>query len=244
MPPLSDCIVWITGSARRVGRVVALECARAGADVVVHCNRSRTEGEAVVAEIAAMGRRAILVQGDHGRRADVARMVAEIEAAFGRLDGLVNGASTFPRKAFADVTDADFDAAIDANLRGPFLCTQLALPLLHRSDRPHVVNITDCMLPRAYPMFSTYWCAKGGLDALTRCLARELAPRVRVNAVAPGPVLAPEDYDDATRRDRAEKTLLKKWGAPEDVARAVVYLLASDYVTGTVMPVDGGRSVG
>lgn len=240
---LSGSILWVTGSARRVGRAVAVECARLGADVVVHCRRSRAEGESAVREIQALGRRALLVQGDHALRADVERMVAEIDAAFGRLDALVNSASAFPRRPFEQVTDADFDAAIGDNLRGPFLCTQLALPLLRRSVRPHVVNVTDCMLPRAYPGFSTYWCAKGGLDALTRCLARELAPQVRVNAVAPGPVLAPEDYDDAALRDRAEKTLLKKWGRPQDVARAVAYLLCTDYVTGTTMPVDGGRHI-
>ncbi len=244
MFPLTDRIVWVTGSAKRVGRSIALECARSGADVVVHCNASRKEGEEVLRSVRDTGRRGLLVQGNHSIRGDVERMVGEIRAEFDRLDGLVNCAAAFPRKDFADVTDEDFDHAIGSNLRGPFLCSQLALPLLRRSDRAHIVNVTDCMLPRAYPRHSAYWCAKGGLDALTRALARELGPAIRVNAVAPGPVLPPEDYDDAAMRDRAEKTVLGKWGAPEDVARAVIYLLSSDYVTGTTMVVDGGRSIG
>ncbi len=240
---LEGRIVWVTGSAKRVGRAVAIECAKAGADIVVHCNRSRAEGEEVAQLVRGVDRRAMLVQGDHSKRADVERMTGEIRERLGRLDGLVNCAATFPKKNFAEVTDEDFDHAINSNLRGPFLCAQSALSLLAKSEKAHIVNVTDCMLPRAYPYYSAYWCAKGGLDALTRSLARELGPVVRVNAIAPGPVLPPYDYDDETKSDRADKTLLKKWGSPEDVARAVIYLLTSDYVTGTTMSVDGGRHV-
>jgi pteridine reductase len=238
---LTDRIIWITGSAKRVGRGVALACAKAGAHVAVHCNNSRDEAEEVRRQIEDLGRRALIVQGDHGLRADVEKMVGDIRREFGRLDALVNCAATFPRVEFEETTDEDLDGVIAANLKGPFLCTQLALPLLRAAEKPHVINITDCMQPRPYAYFSAYWCAKGGLDALTRALARELGPEVRVNAVAPGPVLPPPDYTEFQKQDRADKTFLKQWGSPEDVAHAVLYLLTSDFVTGTTMPVDGGR---
>lgn len=243
MGSLEGRIVWVTGSARRVGRVIALQCAESGADVVVHCNRSRQEGEEVVSAIQAAGRRAILVQGDHSRRDEVERMTSEIESAFGRLDALVNSAAIFPSKPFDQTTDAEFDEAIDANLRGPYLCTQLALPLLRRASSPpaHVINLLDAYLPRPYAKFSAYWCAKGGLDALTRALAAELAPGILVNSISPGPVLPPEEYSPEKLALSADKTLVKRWGRPEDIARTVLFLLSSDYVTGADIVVDGGR---
>lgn len=243
MGTLQDKVIWVTGSARRVGRSIALEAARAGADIVVHCRTSREEGERTVEEIVALGRRAILVQGNHASRHDAWEMMREIDRTFGRLDGLVNSAAIFPRKAFPDVMEDDFDEAINANLRGPFLCSQVALPLLRRNAPSHIVNVLDSMVHRPYGQYSAYWCAKGGLYALTRALAKELAPDVLVNGVAPGPVLPPEDADAEHREIAIRRTLLQRWGEPEDVARAVLFLLQSDYVTGVILPVDGGRSI-
>lgn len=242
---LTGKTVWVTGSARRVGRVIALDLARHGADIVVHCNRSRDEAEETAADIARLGRKAIIVQGDHGNRAAVERMVEQIGSAFaGGLYGLVNSAAAFPRKKFEDTTDGDFDRVIGANLRGPFLCSQLALPLLRRNDPAHIVNIVDCMLPRPYANFSAYWCAKGGLDALTRALANELRPAIRVNAVSPGPVLEPEGDGPEIREKILERTFAARWGTPEDVAQTVRFLLQGDFLTGVTIPVDGGRSLG
>ncbi|MBX3728521.1 MAG: SDR family oxidoreductase [Candidatus Sumerlaeia bacterium] len=243
MAGLDGKVVWVTGSARRVGRAIARACALEGADIVLHCRESKDEGLAALAEMRALGRQAILVHGDHGRREHVERMVAMIADEFGRLDALVNSAAMFPRKPFEQTTEADFDEVIDANLRGPFLCTQLALPLLRRAERAHVINLIDAYLSRPYPNFAAYWCAKGGLDALTRALATELAPRILVNSIAPGPILPPEHYDDEKIGLSADKTLLKRWGSPDDIARAVLFLLESDYVTGTSLIVDGGRSL-
>jgi NAD(P)-dependent dehydrogenase (short-subunit alcohol dehydrogenase family) len=192
-----------------------------------------------------MDREAILVQGDHARRDEVERMVAMIGEQFSRIDALVNSAAIFPAKAFDRTGDAEFDEVIDANLRGPFLCTQLALPLLRNSiAKPaHVINLLDAYLPRPYAKFAAYWCAKGGLDALTRALAAELAPSIVVNGISPGPVMPPEHFSEEKQALSAEKTLVKRWGKPEDIARAVVFLLASDYVTGANIVVDGGRSL-
>ena len=237
-------VAWVTGSAKRLGKAIALELAAHGADIVVHCRSSVDEARAVAQAIENLGRRAMIVQGDHSRREDVERMVAQIDAAHGKLDALVNSAADFPRIAFEQTTDAQWVAAIDSNLRGPWLCTQCALPLLRRAAPAHVVNLLDCMKDRPYPYHAAYWCAKGGLDVLTRALARELAPEIRVNSVSPGPVLPPEDMAESTREAVARETPLGRWGAPRDVAHAVRMLLESDYVTGVDIPVEGGRRLG
>lgn len=242
--PLDGRVVWVTGSARRLGRAIALACARQGADVVVHCNRSVDEGEEVAAAIRAMGRRTLLVQGNHANEQAVDKMVAAIEAEFGLLHALVNCAATFPEKEFTATTPAEFDAVIGANVRGPFLCAQRAVPLLRRVPLGHIVNLTDCMLPRPTRYYAAYWCAKGGLDALTRALAHELAPQILVNSVAPGPMIPAEKENQENLDAAVKRSYLRRWGSPDDIADAVLYLLRSNFVTGTSMAVDGGRALG
>jgi NAD(P)-dependent dehydrogenase (short-subunit alcohol dehydrogenase family) len=237
-------VCLVTGSARRVGREIAIELARRGACVVVHYHSSEAEAAETIALVEAEGARALLVRGDYSRPGDMAGIAGRIDEAFGRLDALVNNASTFPRITFDQTSEADFDAAIAANLKGPYFTTQACLTLLRRSDRAHVVNLVDCMIDRPYANHSAYWCAKGGLDALTRALANELAPHIRVNAVAPGPVLAPEDLSEGVRRATLQRTPLGHWGTPGDVARVVAMLLESEFLTGVTIPVDGGRRLG
>jgi NAD(P)-dependent dehydrogenase (short-subunit alcohol dehydrogenase family) len=236
--------IWITGSARRVGRAIALESARAGWDVVVHYRSSGDEAREVAAEIEGLGRRALVVQGDQSLRADVERMVGEIRDGFGRLDALVNSAATFPRVRFEETTDEEYEGVLAANLRGPFLCSQLALPLLRAAKPGRIINLTDCMLPRPYKNYAAYWCAKGGLDALTRALAVELGPDVLVNAIAPGPIIPPEDQSEEFNDAAVARSPLKRWGDPADIARAVLFLLESNFLTGETITVDGGRSRG
>ncbi|MGF1571499.1 MAG: SDR family NAD(P)-dependent oxidoreductase [Sumerlaeia bacterium] len=242
--PLTNRVVWITGSARRVGRELALRCAAEGASVVVHYQGSKSEAQATAAQIAGLGQQVLVVQGNHSNRAEVQRMVQEIDARFGKLDVLVNNASTFPRRAFAETTEQELDDVFAANLKGPYFCSQFALPLLQKGIDPLIVNITDAMLERASPNFSAYWCAKGGLDALTRCLARELAPSIRVNAIAPGPVLEPEEQDEETRQKILNWIPAGRWGEPKFVAEALVYLIQQPFATGTTVTVDGGRRLG
>lgn len=241
---LTDRVVWITGSARRVGKEMALRCAREGATVVVHYHSSKSEAEETAREIAAVGPKPLVVQGNHAVREDVVRMISQIERAFGRLDVLVNNASVFPRISLEETTEAQLDDILAANLKGPFFCSQLALPLLRKGRDPLIVNMTDAMLERASPNFSAYWCAKGGLDALARCLARELAPAIRVNAIAPGPVLEPEEQDEETRRKILSHIPAGRWGEPRWVAEALVYLICQEFATGTTVVVDGGRGLG
>ncbi len=237
-------IIWITGSARRVGRAIALACARAGWDVVVHYRSSEAEARKVAEEIEALGRRALVVRGDQSVRVDVERMVGEIRAGFGRLDALVNNAATFPRARFEDTTDDIYEDVLAANLRGPFLCSQIALPLLRAAKPGRIINLTDCMLQRPYKNHAAYWCAKGGLDALTRALAVELAPEVLVNAIAPGPVIPPEGQSEEFTDAAVRRSPLKRWGDPEDIAKAILFLLESDFITGETITVDGGRNIG
>ncbi|MDX2176734.1 MAG: SDR family oxidoreductase [Candidatus Sumerlaeia bacterium] len=242
--PLAGRVVWTTGSARRVGRAIALACARAGADVVVHYRESEADAIATAAEAEELGVRALVVRGDHCDPAAPPRIAAEIEARFGRLDALVNNASTFERTPL-DTLDGDrFARILDENLVGPYRCVAAALPLLRRAPAGHIVNIGDWAAERAYRGYAAYIAAKGGLEALTRSLARELAPGIRVNAVAPGAVLEPPDLTDAARARILERTPLARWGAPDDVASAVVFLLTSDFITGATIPVDGGRRIG
>lgn len=240
--PLEGQMIWVTGSARRIGQEIALELARAGADVIVHGNSSKTEAAEVRDAIAALGRRAIMVLGDHGREEDVRRMIEVIREDAGRLDGLVNNAGTFPSSPFGDTTLPQFEETIRVNLTGPFLCMREALPLLRESGRGHIVNITDATLEGAPQReHAAYMAAKGGLAAMTRALARELAPEIRVNAVAPGPVVAPEDLSKDVAEAILRRVPLGQWGGASSVARAVRFLLESEFITGAAIPVDGGH---
>ena len=235
-------VLWITGSAKRVGRCIALEAAKRGHDIVVHCNRSRDDAEDVKSQIEGMRRRAIIVQGDHSDETAVRQMAAEIEDAFGHLDVLVNSAAIFPKKAFEETSVEEFYTAINANLLGPYLCAQAALPLLRKAKPGRIVNLLDSRLQKPYRKYTAYWCAKGGLDALTRALATEVAPDVLVNGVALGPIIPPPDASERVRQAAAETTMLKRWGDPMQIAHAVFYLMATDYVTGQTINVDGGSS--
>jgi len=242
--PLKDQIVWVTGSAKRVGRVVALACADAGADIVVHCHKSREEAEEVRREVERKGRRGIVVQGDQGSREDALRMVEEIRGGMGGLSALVNSAATFPQSVVEEVTEEDFFAVVRTNLYGPFVCTQAALPLLREAKPGRVVNITDSAVVNPYNKYAHYMAAKGGLRTLTKALARELAPEVMVNEIAPGPVLEPPGLEPERRARTLARVPLGRWGTPEAVAQAVVYLLSADYLCGTCIEVDGGRHIG
>jgi pteridine reductase len=241
---LKGQVVWITGSAKRVGRAVALGCADEGADIVVHCRSSRAEGEEVVDLIRQKGRRSILVQGDHSDPESVDRMIDGITSEFGQLTALVNGASTFPQAPFETISEEDFFRSIRDNLYGPFLCAQRALPLLRQNPPGRIVNFTDSAFLRPYRKYAHYMAAKGGLHTLSLALARELAPDVMVNEIAPGPVLEPEDMTPERRAATLQKIPLARWGTPTDVVKAVVFLLESDYLCGETIYVDGGRTVG
>jgi NAD(P)-dependent dehydrogenase (short-subunit alcohol dehydrogenase family) len=237
-------VALVTGAARRVGRAIALELARCGFDVVVHWRRSRKDAEATAAEIERLGARAWLVRADLSQVGEIEGLLGTVGELAGRLDLLVNSASSFFATPLGGTREAQFDELLDSNLKGPFFCCQFAAPLLEASGRGQIVNLLDAAALRPFPAYLPYSAAKAGLLALTIGLARALAPAVRVNGVAPGPVLFPESYTPEQRRKALDATLLKREGRPEDVARTIAFLATGpDFITGAVIPVDGGRSV-
>ena len=236
---LKGKVALVTGAAKRIGKSIALRLAADGADVVVHYGTSKREAGGVVAEISALGRRAIAVAADVSQRADVQRMFAIVEQEFGRLDILVNNAGMFFPANFEQLTDEQWDRIMGSNLKGNFLCAQAAIPLL-RGHGGHIVNITSLggLLP--WPAYTHYCVSKAGANMLTRCLARALAPEIRVNGVAPGTIQFPGETPDEAYIRRAP---LQKTGRGEDVADAVSYLVHSEFITGQILVVDGGRSL-
>jgi pteridine reductase len=228
----------VTGGARRVGRSLALALAEAGADVVVNYNASADDARATVAAIEACGRRGVAVQADVSRASDVARLIAGAEHAFGRLDILVNSASLFQRTPFLQISEAEWDHVLAVNLKGPFLLSQAAAPLLARDGGGAIVNIVDLSALQPWPSFAHHAVSKAGLLHLTQVMARSLAPAIRVNSIAPGTVLPPEGQQG---EEGSERRVIERDGEPGDVVEALLYLVRADFVTGENLRVDGGR---
>lgn len=239
-------VALVTGAARRVGRAIALEMARAGCDVAVHFRASAHEAEDVAALCQAAGSRTITVQADLHDTSSCGPLVGEVVNQLGRIDYLINNASDF-LTSHPDTIDG-FDAALwermlRVNLIAPAALAHHAADQLRRT-RGAIVNLCDTSWDRPWPDHLAYGASKGGLVALTRALARALAPEVRVNAVSPGIAVFPESYDSATRRRLVERVPLGTEGTPESIARLVRYLCEDGaYITGQVVTCDGGRNV-
>lgn len=236
--------ILITGAARRVGAEVARTLHGAGANIAIHYRGSATDATALADELNAQrAGSAILLQADLLDTARLPSLVEDTVKAFGRLDVLVNNASTFYPTPVGTITEAQWDDLLGTNLKAPLFLSQAAAPALAASEGL-ILNIVDIHGLRPLKGFPVYSPAKAGLVMLTHALARELAPQVRVNAIAPGPVLFPEDgLTEERKSDIIERTLLKRRGSPRDIAKAALFF-ASDapYVTGQVLAVDGGRS--
>jgi pteridine reductase len=241
---LQGKVALVTGGAIRVGRAISLALASAGADVVVNYHASADNATATAGEIAALGRQALLYQADVSNGAQVRAMIEATIARFGRLDVLVNSASLWERTPWAELDEAAWDRLMGVDLKGAFLCAQAAAPHLAAHGEGAIVNIVDLSAFKPFPGFLPHSVAKAGLLNLTYALAMELAPDVRVNAIAPGPILPPPDYTQAQADAVARRALLGRWGSTDDVAGAVIYLVQADYVTGIVLPVDGGERLG
>ncbi len=237
---LDGKVVLVTGGARRLGRETALALARAGADVAVHYRSSAQDARATRDAIRALGRRSHCVKADLARADEIARLFDEVMDAMGRIDVLVNNAALFGRGEFLGWSEQEWNTFMDVNLKAPFLCAQHAARLFP-GGKGRIVNIADVGGIVPWKGYEPYCVSKAGLIMLTKCMAKSLAPGVLVNAVAPGPVLLPEGADDEERRRAVERTVLGREGAAGEVAEAVRYLVESDYVTGTVLVVDGGR---
>jgi pteridine reductase len=238
--------VLITGGAKRVGAAICRRLHIAGANLMLHYRASAGEARLLQAELNHIRQNSVaLIQADLLDLAKLPAIVEQTLHTFGRLDALVNNASSFFQTPVGEITSNNWDDLIGTNLRAPLFLAQAAASALKKSQGV-IVNITDIHAERPLKNFVVYSIAKAGLVGLTRSLARELAPEVRVNAVAPGPILWPDDesFDELSRQRIISHTPLRREGTPEDIARAVHYLIVdASYVTGEMINVDGGRHV-
>jgi pteridine reductase len=239
--------VLVTGAAKRIGAAIARELHAAGAQVALHCNRSRAAADKLAKELNAKRRGScIVVQADLLELKALDHIVDEGVRAFGRLDGLVNNASSFRATPLGTITVEDWKDLVGTNLRAPLFLSQAAAPHLRKS-KGAIVNVVDIHAERPLKDFVAYSIAKAGLAGLTRSLALELGPDVRVNGVAPGAILWPDEgehFAAAERRRITRQTPLERIGTPGDVAGAVKYLLFdAPFVTGQILAVDGGRAI-
>ncbi|MBX3400165.1 MAG: SDR family oxidoreductase [Gemmataceae bacterium] len=241
-------VALVTGSGKkRVGSVVAEALAQRGYAIAVHYRSSGTEAEETVAALKSHGVDAKAYRADLADESAVRGMVAAVLRDFGRIDVLVNCAAVWQSKKLEDVTAADVRMHFDTNALGTFLCSQQAgLAMAKQPEGGVIVNVGDWAEVRPYLHYAAYFPSKGAVSAITRCLAVELAsrnPNVRVNAILPGPVMLPPDLPEAEKRQAIGATLVKREGSPQNIAQAVLSFLDNDFVTGVLLPVDGGRTV-
>jgi pteridine reductase len=237
----------VTGAAQRIGGEIIRELHGAGFDVALHYRRSRDAAKSLADELnLARPGSCRLFQADLAVGAELRRLGEDLMAAYDSLDLLVNNASGFEPTPIASCTVSEFDAMIDSNLKGPYFLVQALLPML-RTAKGSIVNILDAHVEHPLADFNAYCAAKAGLASLTRSLAVELGPDIRVNGVAPGAILWPEGgeaYDDAMRRGTVERTPLRRTGEPSDIARTVRFLACdAPFISGQVITVDGGKSL-
>ena len=237
-------IALVTGAARRVGKAIALALAERGTHVVITYHRSGAEAQATLREIEARGVQGLALQGNITHNSDVDGIVRQVIARFGRIDILVNNASNYYKTPFETLTEEQWDDLVGTNLKGTFLVSKRVGDEMLKSGAGKIINLADWAGFRPYRDYIPYCVAKAGVIALTSALAKTLAPHIQVNAVAPGPVLLPEDFSERLRESIVQATPLKRIGTPDDVAQTVVFLVeGSDFITGAIIPVDGGRLI-
>ncbi len=242
---MSNKVILITGAAHRIGATTAKTLHAAGYSIVLHYRSSSSGAEALADELNRLRENsAALVQGDLHQTDQLAQLIEEAHAIWGRLDGLVNNASTFYPTPVEEITEAHWDDLIGTNLKAPLFLTKAAAPYLKES-KGAVISIVDIHAERPLREHPIYSIAKAGLAMMTKSMAAELGPEVRVNGVAPGAILWPEnDMDDATKERILDRTFLKKRGEAQNIADAVLFLLRdAHYTTGHILTVDGGRSL-
>ena len=239
-------VALITGG-KRIGAVVATTLARAGVDVALVYNRSLAEAAETESAVRGLGRRAALIQADVTDARACSDAVATTVRELGRLDILVNMASLYHSKPFHELTIEDWDRQLAVDLRATFLFAHAAAPVMKRAGGGRIINFTDWVAASArprYPGYTPYYVAKSGVKALTETLALELAAeQILVNAIAPGPILAPPEMSKEESDAVVKSTPLGRWGGEAEIAKAVMFLVDSDFVTGETIRVDGGRHI-
>jgi pteridine reductase len=239
---LAGRVALVTGAGKRLGRAVALRLASEGADVAVHYGKSEAEAREVVGEIEKLSRRAAAFPAELTDVAAIQKLVQGVASRFARLDILVNCAANFLDTKFGETNEATWDASMNTNLRAPFFCAQAAAPHLAKSGRGVIINFADIGGLLGWTEYLPHSISKAGVIMLTRILAKELGPAVRVNAIAPGTITMPGDPPE-WQADFARRAPMKRTGRPEEIADAVMYLVGAEFVTGHVLVVDGGRTL-
>jgi pteridine reductase len=232
----------VTGAGKRLGRAVAVRLAHEGMDVAVHYGKSATEAQEVVQEIQKLGRRSAAFQAQLTDVAAIRHMVSQVVAHFGHLDILINSAANFLESKFAETTECSWDASLNTNLKAPFFCAQAAAPHLAKSGRGVIINFADIAGLLGWREFLPHSISKTGIILMTRVLAKELGPAVRVNALAPGTITMPGDPPE-WQQDFIRRAPLERSGRPEEITDAVMFLLAAEFITGHILVIDGGRTL-
>ncbi|NMC80355.1 MAG: SDR family oxidoreductase [Chloroflexi bacterium] len=240
---IKDSVVLITGAATRVGRQVALYLAERGAHISFSYYLETEPWQQTLAEIEALGVKAMAMPVEIRDSAQIKQFVQKTVEHFGKIDVVINSASIWLKAPFLEITEADWDLAMDVNLKGPFLMAQAVAPYMLKQGNGLVINITDLSAYQLWPGYAHHGVSKAGLAWLTKAMALELAPHIRVNAIAPGTVLLPENAPPEKVKWAVEKSVLQRVGSPEDVARMATFLIENDFTTGAVYFVDGGRSL-
>ena len=241
---IQDHVILVTGGARRIGQAIALTLAKRRARLVISYRTSRPEALATLHTLTQAGAEAIALQADVSRIADVQRLMARINKRFGHLDVLINSAANFDRTPFEKLTEQSWDHALDTNLKGSFLCALYASRLMRRHGGGKIINIADWAGVRPYRDYLPYCVSKAGVIGLTKSLAKELAPAIQVNAIAPGPMLPPPSMGRKERERVIQRVPLKRWGSPQDIANTVLFLIeGTDFMTGSTIFVDGGQLI-
>lgn len=241
---LEGRVILVTGGARRIGQAIALTLAKRKAHVAITYRHSAREARGTVALLQDHGVRSAAFRVDLSNAADVRKLFVSVERRFGRLDVLVNSAANFHRVLFERLSERDWDAALDTNLKGPFLCSLHASRLMRHTGGGKIINLADWAGVRPYRDYLPYCVSKAGVIGLTKALAKELAPTIQVNAIAPGPMLPPERMSRSTRARVIRRVPLKRWGSPQDIANTALFLIeGTDFMTGSVVFVDGGQLI-
>jgi NAD(P)-dependent dehydrogenase (short-subunit alcohol dehydrogenase family) len=243
---LENRVVIITGG-KRIGRIVAQRLAERGADLVLSYRGSKAEADQTVCDVTRRGRRAIAVAADVSKAADCSALAAAARDAFGRVDALVNMASVYGSTPFDELTEAGWDRDLNVNLKSAFLCAKAAIPVMRATGGGRIVNFADWLAGSGRPNyrgFVSYYVAKAGIVALTESMALELAAdQILVNAIAPGPIVPPPDMAPEEVAAVAAVTPVGRWGGEHEIAKAVLALIETDFITGETIRVDGGRHV-
>ncbi len=240
---LVDKVVLVTGGAVRVGRAIVLEMAKAGAVICCHYNNSEAQAQNLKREVEALDGSITLFWADLSQVTETVRLAETVLEKFGQIDVLVNNAAIFFKTPLGTVTEEQWDRLLNVNLKSVFFLSQMVGKHMLQRKQGKIISIADSGAEHPFPSYLPYSISKSGVVALTRGLARALAPYVQVNCVNPGPVLMPEDFPEKDRKFAIEQTLLKREGSARDIARAVRFLAEEDYITGVCLNVDGGRAV-